>query len=914
MKNIPFFRNRDAVSEVIGAILLVVIAVAAFAIIYSQVYPVKLPSPEPHVQLAGYVAYNGTVVLEHIGGEELKNYKVLVEQSDGSHKSIYKTTPWQIGGRYYLNNSLVNYSLFSTTKQVSVTVIDIMQDGSTQVVFEGIITPNNHAPGPTVPPPTDPMFLSTLRTNTVDEDLICYSNTIHPSIIPKTFIYKWMVNDVPFTRLLLPFDTNSPFQVKDYSGNNNNGTINGATWTNGKLGGAYRFAGSASIPIPYCFSVNKIDTVTVEVWIKTNQSSGVILSYNRSNYIELGISNGKVKWSTNASDGTADVNGTIQVNDNNWHLIAVTYNATSGTGSIYVDGKLDTSQQAHRANKLLGSGNSPSGAIGIQTGVPARQTIFSTDFETREEANNWNEDGSTVSNVKCAVDSNTSNVDGSADIGTETNFPNAKGTTRDGNVMTIKEMNKGTGTSTLGKTSGTGTSFTTVNGNTMYGQNFTAASSGEIYQATFYGRSSSGSINTKMIICDSTGIILPNGISNAVSVSTTAGNKVATWTAGARPIVQSGQTYWIMVIPSSNSIRLYYDGTTGGTSKADTTNSYTSPTNPTDATTGTTNYRVLYADINNINYQIDFEYQWTTATYKMINKQVCLYVTSHTGSENLLVNYRNGSTWTLLGTITSSGWFNVTATGLSSSTYTIQLKGASDSSDSSQDTWNIDAIFLHVWTTQRTFDMLPSTALTPHAGLFSLGGSGDFYPMYTFFNRTDINLYGYQNVKLTVWYSYKNTESNDFFGLYYKNNSQWNPIFEITNPTQSGQKEWTQVIVSIPHTLNTLRLQFKWRTTASNEYVAIDDLKITGVPLMVENNFTGIIDEVKIYPRELTPEQLYQDYLCTNNSNSTRSVIVSEETVLNEQWQCFVMPNDATRDDVFTPSNQLTVIFYIGGG
>lgn len=97
------------------------------------------------------------------------------------------------------------------------------------------------------------------------------------------------------------------------------------------------------------------------------------------------------------------------------------------------------------------------------------------------------------------------------------------------------------------------------------------------------------------------------------------------------------------------------------------------------------------------NYEIDLEYQWTTAEYDRDNKEVCIYVDSHTGSENLNVNYRNGGSWTNLGTITDTGWNNFTAIGLTSSTYTIQLVGASESSDSNQDSWDIDCIYLYTW-------------------------------------------------------------------------------------------------------------------------------------------------------------------------------------------------------------------------
>ena len=102
------------------------------------------------------------------------------------------------------------------------------------------------------------------------------------------------------------------------------------------------------------------------------------------------------------------------------------------------------------------------------------------------------------------------------------------------------------------------------------------------------------------------------------------------------------------------------------------------------------------------NYQIDFEYQWTAAVHNMANAQVCIYVGSHTGSEDLLVNYWTGSAWSPLpGTITGTGpsWFDFTATGLASSTYTIQLKGATETGDTSSDSWNIDAITLRTWDT-----------------------------------------------------------------------------------------------------------------------------------------------------------------------------------------------------------------------
>ena len=60
----------------------------------------------------------------------------------------------------------------------------------------------------------------------------------------------------------------------------------------------------------------------------------------------------------------------------------------------------------------------------------------------------WSDDNSSwnggSNEIYDGVDSNTSNVDGIADKGVETNFSNAKNTTRDGKLMILQEQNTGT--------------------------------------------------------------------------------------------------------------------------------------------------------------------------------------------------------------------------------------------------------------------------------------------------------------------------------------------------------------------------------------------------------------------------------------------------------------------------------------
>ena len=80
-------------------------------------------------------------------------------------------------------------------------------------------------------------------------------------------------------------------------------------------------------------------------------------------------------------------------------------------------------------------------------------------------------------------------------------------------------------------------------------------------------------------------------------------------------------------------------------------------------------------------YEVDFEYQWTVADYDELNEEVCFYLTSHTGTENLTVSYWDAG-WQTLGNISSPGWTNFTAPGLSSSTYTLRFLGGVESVES----------------------------------------------------------------------------------------------------------------------------------------------------------------------------------------------------------------------------------------
>lgn len=124
-------------------------------------------------------------------------------------------------------------------------------------------------------PPTQgaPLLVSSLGTNTTDEDLTCYNqSTSDPESDKVTNVYHWYKNDTSLTSLLMPFDTNSGTTAKDYSGNGNTGTVTSATWaSDGRIGGCYSFDGTSSyVTVADASSLDGDGLwteITVEHWI-----------------------------------------------------------------------------------------------------------------------------------------------------------------------------------------------------------------------------------------------------------------------------------------------------------------------------------------------------------------------------------------------------------------------------------------------------------------------------------------------------------------------------------------------------------------------------------------------------------------------------------------------------------------------
>ena len=293
------------------------------------------------------------------------------------------------------------------------------------------------------------------------------------------------------------------------------------------------------------------------------------------------------------------------------------------------------------------------------------------------------------------VDSNTSDVDSHTGHGISSNFTAQKYTDTINDTLTENQTNAAS--TSFGNPTQSGSSYTSIGANRMYGQSFTSGSTAAtVTQIVFYGRSSYGTINAKAVITDSSGYILTNGVSNLLGITSTAGWKTLTF--ATPPTISPSTSYTLMIVAASSSVRIYYSSTTGGSEKIDTTNSYTTPTNPTDWTTGTHQYRIYANTTWTRNYEMDYEIQWTNANYTSDNEQLCIR-TGPLGVETLGVDVYDGSGWTnIISSLSANAWNNVSvATYLTNSTITFRYKGGTESSDTVQTTWQIESALLHTW-------------------------------------------------------------------------------------------------------------------------------------------------------------------------------------------------------------------------
>lgn len=594
MKKWNVSSNNSGVSEVIGTILLLGISVALFSVIYVSVLSVPSAPSTPSSNIA-FSLNETSLILTHSGGEPLgldSKVKITVDDNsytyniaDGLNPEAKQDNYWGFGEQFIVNFSKIGITEDMYDYAVGVSVIDVH---SNSIVMSGT------------------KFISN-----------------NPPIIGSPFPYNISIN-VPIHISQLNIAISDP----------DNDAFQWSIETNPNIGHA---SGSMQVHTEEDFNCSVttiLTTITVYIW-----------------YVNATDINGK---STNHTY-------TFITGCNIEHKDAIDSDASD------VDLSIDK---------------------GIETNFAAAQAnTTDTIVMTIQEADYGNQDNKTI------VQGNTTNRDDSADLGTETNFINCKENAPDSDNMSLVE---------------TYTGLPEVNEH-LYAQNCTNTSKNWKWTGGRVPLSSIGGGNIRnnsdkdvrrwfaMTDTSSTG----NGLTVVLSiyVAEQGGDDNVKWgldTSGDDTPEYSG-TFTAPTAGKWTSATVTGLTTTTGVNAARLSLTY-------DKTGGTSSYITVDAAQLNVtrtstmNYRLDVEYNWSTAHFSEQTKELCFYVQRHTGGiENLMVKYRTGSTWNWLGNITTVGWTNLTAIGLTSGTYTIRLNGSKATNDVVQDTWNIDCIFLHTY-------------------------------------------------------------------------------------------------------------------------------------------------------------------------------------------------------------------------
>ena len=345
-----------AVSEVVGGIMLVLIAVVAFSAIYVYLLP-PAPVTKTFVTIVGDVNSEGRIVLYHEGGQPLTDYKIIVRNypngtlvGSGEIKDDY----WKINTyRYPLELiNINNIKLINATDRMEIEIYNTNKDGSQEQIFSGIL----NGKSPFSLPRTlneEFMLISSLRTNTTSEDLICFADNVNSSINASTYIYSWMIytenqqEGYPFAQFLMPFNTNSSTTTRDYSVNNFNATVQNCEWIeNGIIGGAYKFGGSKNYifqtGLPRLFDDLYRNSFTISLWVscaEMDRDNKIILEIRQDtqNFIRLfqednayhfGVSVAGTKYSVKSENALSDV----------WYHLAAVWNPNYNYLAVYING------------------------------------------------------------------------------------------------------------------------------------------------------------------------------------------------------------------------------------------------------------------------------------------------------------------------------------------------------------------------------------------------------------------------------------------------------------------------------------------------------------------------------------------------------------------------------------------------
>lgn len=466
---------------------------------------------------------------------------------------------------------------------------------------------------------------------------------------------------------------------------------------------------------------------------------------------------GTVKWELNyyTSGGQVyEYSATPSPEVATWYCVETKYVGASGTGEVgmWINGNLIISASG-LTNNIAGDSTSFWMAIYHPSGAAFTMTVDDVVIDTSYigplaggEAEDY-------------VDNNTSNVDGSSDVGTHGNFTTQKYSDNINDTLTEAGIPTGYSNSTLlndGFESGTGN--WDGNGSPTFGR---------VTQYTASGETINPHGNSWFMVNEEKETDFLS--SDDLDMSGATGIYISFW-------------YYDDDLDSGELTLSYWDG--AGYDLIAGLGQYTESqwnyyeVKVTDDTYFISDFHIRFdgsADNNeagaiddviiikesatSYNYKIDLEIQWTNANYSRTNEELCINTGAFSGAEDLMIYAWNVSTsdWHWVMNLTANTFNNVTVTSwLNNETFTVRLLGGLESGDTTQNTWNIEASLLHTWETAGNVEnfyggILSSVAIV--GGKFvSYSTYCDVAPLLTIATQVsyNINKYAYANISLSL--------------------------------------------------------------------------------------------------------------------------------------------------------------------
>jgi hypothetical protein len=282
-------------------------------------------------------------------------------------------------------------------------MVSISNDGTSSIASDEIriLTDNNEE-------------VMVLNPQQIDPHKIVLLNFLPPQIDmgSSVFMVVGPRNSAKFTTQIIPnqfqrdsntvalwhFDQGSGNVLRDSSLNLNNGVINGPIWVYGKFQSALEFDGNSDY-VDVGDVVELEDQLTISAWVKLNGLSSTDYFIGEGAAFRIGVTNhndvicwlrGDDSGGTDTSDTTSTSTSPISIGQ--WHHIACTWNGSTCTRRIYVNGNLEEDGTTNVVtfngdSNNLAIGNAYVGASSFFNGVIDEIKISNVSLSQREILN-----------------------------------------------------------------------------------------------------------------------------------------------------------------------------------------------------------------------------------------------------------------------------------------------------------------------------------------------------------------------------------------------------------------------------------------------------------------------------------------------------------------------------------------------